>query len=169
GASGNVLHDCLDAETGRATGHAPDGVGYQTNGRSSDHHAHFSQANLVDACTAENSWFEARFRGDSGTTPHGISAAHSVFWNTRGTTTPGVPYSVSGWSGALTSTVVATEQARYGYVIGTRGTRTGVQTPTAFTVATDPSDHTEGVGLGDTLVPQSLFLDQRVRRLGPAA
>jgi len=168
GSSGNVIHDCLDAETGHATGQVG-AAGYRTNGRSSDHHAHFSHANLVDTCTAENSWFEARFRGASGSIPHGLSAAHSVYWNTRGTTTPGVPYSVAGWAGALVTTVVATEQARYGYVIGTRGTRTGVQTPTAFTIATNPPDHVEGVGLGDDLVPQSLFLDQRARRIGPAA
>ncbi|MCM2273242.1 MAG: glycoside hydrolase family 55 protein, partial [Candidatus Didemnitutus sp.] len=112
GAAGNVIHASLDAITGRATG-AVGAAGYATGGRASDHHQHFSQANLVDTCTAEDSWFEARYRGTSGTVPHGISAAHSVFWNTAGT-------------GTSTQAVVKSEQARYGYVIGTRGNRTNV-------------------------------------------
>lgn len=154
GTSGNVLHHCVDAETGRATG----ATGFMlTAGRASDHHAHLSQANLIDVCTAEDSWFEARYRGGSGSDPrHNLTAVHSVFWNTRGT-------------GTITNPVVRTEQARYGYAIGTRGNRPAVELPRAFAAGTDPVDHVEGVGEGDTLVPFSLFQDQRARRLGVAA
>jgi Endopolygalacturonase len=153
GSSGNVIHACLDAETGRATGSTG---GYRTAGKGSDHHMHFSQANLVDTCTAEDSWFEARFRPHGSRLPHQLTAVHSVFWNTRGT-------------GTLNAPVVRSEQARYGYVIGTRGTRTGVELPRKAPSGTDPEDHVEGEGRGDDLVPESLFLDQRARRLGAIA
>ena len=153
GASGNVLHANLDAETGRATGATGS---YPTAGKSSDHHMHFSQATLVDTCTAEDSWFEAAYR-DAGSDPrHYVTAVHSVFWNTRGT-------------GTVTRPVVRSEQARHGYVIGTRGARTAIELPRLAPAATDPIDHVEDEGLGDELVPESLFLDQRARRLGPAA
>lgn len=153
GASGNVLHANLDAETGRATGATGS---YATAGKSSDHHMHFSQATLVDTCTAEDSWFEARYR-DAGTDPrHYVTAVHSVFWNTRGT-------------GSLAQPVVKSEQSRFGYVIGTRGARSGIELPRSAPAATDPVDHVEGEGLGDELAPESLFLDQRARRLGPVA
>ena len=150
GVSGNVLHASLDAETGRATGSTGS---YHTGGKASDHHMHLSQANLIDTCTAEDSWFEARYRPFGSPPLHYLTAAHSVFWNTRGT-------------GTLKQPVVKSEQARYGYVIGTRGERSGVELPRRAPQATDPIDHVEGEGRGDDLVPQSLFLDQRARRLG---
>ncbi len=155
GASGNVFHNLLDAETGRATG-AVGAAGYVTSGKGSDHHMHFSQSNLVDACTAEDSWFEARYRGTSGTVPHALSAVHSVFWNTRGT-------------GTISNPVVASEQSRFGYIIGTRGNRSNADLPRVAPAGTDPIDHLEGVGLGETLAPFSLFQDQRSRRLGASA
>ncbi len=153
GASGNVLHANLDAETGRATGATGS---YATSGKSSDHHMHFTQATLVDICTAEDSWFESRYRPSGSAPRHLLTGVHSVFWNTRGT-------------GSLAAPVVKSEQARYGYVIGTRGTRTAVELPRVAPAGTDPIDHLEGEAQGDTLVPESLFLDQRARRLGPAA
>jgi hypothetical protein len=151
GASGNVLHDCLDADTGRATGATGS---YTTGGQGSDHHMHFSQANLHDRCTGENSWFEARYRPHGSDPKHNLTAVHSVFWNIRGT----------GSSGGA---VVRSEQAGHGYVIGTWGNRSGVDRPRAAVSRTDPIDHLEGPGLGQTLEPQSLFLDQRALRLGP--
>lgn len=156
GASGNVIHASLDSITGRATG-AVGAAGYTTGGRASDHHQHFSQANLVDVCTAHDSWFEARYRSTSGSVPqHGISAAHSVFWNTEGT-------------GTVADAVVKSEQARYGYIIGTRGTRSNAQVLNTTPAKHGPLDHLEGAGQGATLVPFSLFVDQRARRLGAAA
>lgn len=156
GAAGNVIHACLDSITGRATG-AVGAVGYPTGGRASDHHQHFSQANLVDVCTAHDSWFEARYRSTSGSVPyHGISAAHSVFWNTEGT-------------GTVADAVVKSEQARYGYIIGTRGNRSNAQILNTQPSKHGPLDHLEGAGQGATLVPFSLFQDQRARRLGAAA
>ncbi|MBC8009630.1 MAG: hypothetical protein H7067_06000 [Burkholderiales bacterium] len=152
GSSGNVVHDCLDAETGRATGASGS---YATSGKGSDHHMHFSQANLIDAFTADGSWFEARYRPYGSAPKHFLTAVHSVFWNTRGI-------------GDGPAAVVRSEQARYGYVIGTRGERSGVELPRRAPAGTDPVDHVEGEGKGDTLEPASLFLDQRARRLGQA-
>jgi len=149
--AGSVWLRCTDTTTGRAVGNSGPS-GYATSGKGSDHHMHFSHANLVDACTAHDSWFEARYRGASGTTAHALSSAHSAFWNTRGL-------------GTIANAVVTTEQARYGYVIGTRGTRTAVSRPGVARDRTDPLDHVEGVGQGDTLEPFSLYEDQRARRL----
>lgn len=151
GSSGNVLHACLDAETGRATG----ATGYYaTAGKGSDHHMHFSHANLVDSCVADESWFEARYRPHGSDPKHNITATHTVFWNTRGL-------------GSGSQPVVRSEQARHGYVIGTSGERAKIELPRRSPNTADPEDHVEGEGRGETLIPQSLFLDQRARRLGP--
>lgn len=159
GSSGNVIHDCLDAQTGRATG---DIGGYATGGKASDHHSAFSQANLVDVCTAEDSRFDAGYAGNIGSNPkHGLTAVHSIFWNPEGTT---VDSAIAATVGPY---VVLTEQAHYGYAIGTRGARSQVYLRNVFPAGTAPLDHLEGQGLGDTLVPFSLFQDQRRRRLGP--
>jgi lysophospholipase L1-like esterase len=159
GSSGNVIHDCIDAQTGRATG---DVGGYTTGGKASDHHAGFSQSNLVDVCTAEDSRFDAGYAGNIGSNPkHGLTAVHSIFWNPEGTT---VDSAIAATVGPY---VVLTEQAHYGYAIGTRGARSQVFLRNVFPAGTAPLDHLEGQGLGDTLVPFSLFQDQRRRRLGP--
>jgi hypothetical protein len=151
GSSGNVLHACLDAQTGRATGSKGR---YSTAGKGSDHHMHFSHANLIDSCVADESWFEARYRPHGGDPKHNITATHTVFWNTRGL-------------GPGKTPVVRSEQARHGYVIGTSGERAKVELPRRSPDRSDPEDHVEGEGRGETLVPQSLYLDQRARRLGP--
>jgi hypothetical protein len=149
--SGNVFHRCTDKATGKQTGN----TGSQnTNGTGSDHHAHFSHSNLIDACTADSSYFTAAYR-PYGTAPmHDVTAAHSVFWNTEGL-----------GSG---SAVVATEQSRYGYAIGTRGTRTSITRPTTGGARMAPADWVEGAGAGATLEPFSLYEDQLARRLPPA-
>jgi len=148
-SSGNVYHECTDRDSGRQTGD----TGFQsTAGANSDHHMHFSHANLVDTCTGDGSGFEARYRPYGSAPLHDLTAAHSVFWNTRGI-------------GSGPSYVVTTEQSRYGYVIGTRGTRTGVSLSTYGGTKCNPLDHVEGTALGDTLEPFSLYEDQLNRRL----
>ena len=153
GSSGNVLHDCVDAETGRATGAIG---GYRTNGASSDHHMWFSHANLIDVCTGEDSWFEALYRPYAPPPRHLLTATHSVFWNTRGT-------------GSISDAVVKSEQFGWGYVIGTRGERSGIELTKRAPAITDPADHVEGEGRGESLEPFSLYLDQLRRRLGSGA
>jgi hypothetical protein len=154
--SGNVLWRCRDKDTGLQTG----STGRETTwGKGSDHHMYLSHSNLLDGCVAENSWFEARYRYyEKMSLPrHNLTSAHTVFWNTRGEGGGDRPYLV--WS----------EQARYGYVIGTQGPHSAVRTDGATEDRLDrvtPVDHVEGVGAGETLRPASLFADQRLRRLG---
>lgn len=149
-SSGNVLHACLDKTSGKQTGNTGN---QNTSGKGSDHHMHFSHSNLVDACTADGSWFEARYRPFGSAPLHNLTAAHTVFWNTEG-------------KGTAASYVVHSQQSRYGYVIGTRGSLTAVNTGGTSTAKTAPVDHVEATGQGDALTPFSLFRDQRRRRLG---
>lgn len=149
-STGNVLHGCLDKTTGKQTGNTGN---QNTSGKGSDHHMHFSHSNLVDACTADGSWFEARYRPFGSVPLHNLTSAHTVFWNTEG-------------KGTAASHVVHSQQSRYGYVIGTRGTLTAVNTGGTSTSKTAPVDHVEGTGQGSALTPFSLFREQRRRRLG---
>jgi uncharacterized repeat protein (TIGR02543 family) len=149
GTSGNVFLQCEDLNTQRATGSTGS---YTTSGSGSDNHMHFSHSNLWDRCHAHNSFYTASHRGFSGTTPHGLTSAHAVYWNTSG-------------SGTRYTDIVRSSQARYGYVIGTSGDRSGATNPTSGNTA--PADHREGIGLGATLEPASLYLDQLSRRLEP--
>ena len=148
-ATGNVFHECTDKDSKHQTGD----TGFQiTSGGNSDHHMHFSHANLVDDCTGDGSGWEARYRPYGSVPHHDLTAAHSVFWNTRGL-------------GSGPSYIVQSEQSRYGYVIGTRGTRSGVSLSTYGGTKCDPVDYVEGVGQGDSLEPFSLYEDQLNRRL----
>ena len=150
-SSGNVFLRCEDHETKRSVGSS--GI-YATNGEGSDHHQHFSHSNLFDMCRAHNSYFTAHHREFfGGNPPHALTSAHGVYWNTNGSGTRGE---------VLGNAVVRSEQARYGYVIGTSGTRSEVLTPTGG--GTAPVDHVEGVGMGSSMEPQSLYLDQVARR-----
>jgi hypothetical protein len=153
--SGNVFWRCTDRETGQQS--APPGT---TNGKGSDHHMFFSHSNLFDRCRLENSWFEARDRYSRNlSSPHNMTAAHTVFWNTYG-------------EGKDSPHVIWSQQARYGYIIGTSGPVSNVRLdgnhPDREPLF-DPPDHTEGLGRGDFLEPASLYLDQLQRRLASRA
>jgi hypothetical protein len=150
GTTGNVFLRCEDRTSNRATGSS--GAGYITGGGDgSDNHMHFSHSNLWDNCRAVDSFYEAIFRVTTG---HGLSSAHGLYWNT------------SGSGSAYPDKLVATEQGRYGYVIGTSGTVNAVTTKDPDLHNTAPADHIEGAGLGRTLFPPSLYQDQLERRLG---
>jgi uncharacterized repeat protein (TIGR02543 family) len=149
GTSGNVFLQCEDRESQRSTGHTGE---YNTGASGSDNHMHFSHSNLFDQCHAHNSYYTASHRGNSGTTPHGLTSAHAVYWNTSG-------------SGTRYNDIVRSEQGRYGYVIGTSGTRFNATNPTGGNTA--PADILQGIGTGATLEPQSLYADQLSRRLEP--
>ena len=147
--TGNVIHDSKDRHTNTqaaGTGHA--------GGANSDHHMFFSHSNLVDHSRVRESMFEARYRPFTASPQHNITAAHSTFWNTMG---------LGGGDNAVRS-----DQARYGYVIGTRGLdgsrRYGVVLGDGSLPQTTPIDHVEGVGEGATLYPQSLYVDQLEKR-----
>lgn len=157
--SGNVFHNCTDVFTGVQIGNT--GALQFTSGRGSDHHGLFSHSNLADLHQVEQSFIEAAFRGTSGTLNHAQSSSQTVFWNTHGTSYfPGRNY------------IAHSEQFGHGYIIGTQGTATAVNTGpgrAGSTVFTLPVDWTEGIGEGADLEPQSLFLDQvrqRFRREG---
>jgi hypothetical protein len=158
GTSGNVFFQCEDRETKRATGSTSSG--YITSGAGSDNHQYFSHSNLWDQCHAHNSFYTASHRAFSGgTPPHGVTSAHAVYWNTTGS---GTRYADSS------NPIVRSEQLNYGYIIGTRAT-SGTAYFTSITTGgnTAPLDHREGVNTGHLLEPQSLYLDQFIRRVRP--
>jgi hypothetical protein len=118
------------------------------NGRlASDFHMHLSPANLFDSVTVDEDFLEAKYR-PYGTIIHGHTTTESVFWNTYG-------------QGSKSKAVVS-RQWGWGYVIGTSGPVSAVELGTADNTA--PEDFLEGEGQGDTLEPQSLYLDQFAAR-----
>ena len=117
-----------------------------------DFHMHLSMANLLDGLTLEADFLDASYR-PYGTVVHGHTTTRSVLWNTAG---------IDGPDGQL----VDSRQFELGYAIGTRGRPFGVTTtPIIDTKDTSPEDHVEGEGTGQTLSPESLYLDQLSRRL----
>lgn len=116
----------------------------------SDFHGHLSMANLFDVMTMDGDWLEGIYR-PAGTVVHGHSTTESVYWNTYGTE-------------AGRDDIVESRAWGWAYIIGTRGPKHGVERGTAD--GTEPEDFLEGEGLGDTLVPESLYDDQLARRLG---
>jgi hypothetical protein len=150
-ASGNVIFACKDIKTGI---HCINTGGSRTAGWGSDHHMHFSQSNLIDNSYSENSAFVAFYR-PYGTIPkHNLTSVHSAFWNII--------------SGGGKDYCIWTQQARYGYAIGTSGVGGAIVTKEnspGGAAITDPVDVVEGEGMGASLQPQSLYLDQLKRRL----
>lgn len=150
GSSGNVFHQCVDVDTGFAKG---DGTTYRTDGRASDTHSYFSHANLFDDCRAVRSAFESRYRPYTSI-KHALTSAHGVFWNLSGEGQP-----------KYISQLVWSQQARYGYVIGTSGDFSSIKVSDGtYDERTAPMDIAEGEGQGGDLQPQSLWLDQRQKR-----
>lgn len=159
GTSGNVFFQCEDRQTQRATGSSS--AGYTTSGAGSDNHQLFSHSNLWDQCHAHDSFYTAHHRAfNGGTPPHGLTSAHGVYWNTTGS---GTRYA------DVSNPIVRSEQLNFGYIIGTRATDGNTAYFTSITTGgnTAPADHREGVNTGHLLEPQSLYLDQRSRRLRP--
>ena len=173
---GNVLLNCLDSLTGKATANGlPTGPGYVKTGSSgSDFHQWFSPSNLVDGMRLYESYFSAVHRlGIGSGPPHNAVTAHSPLWNVHATDAP------QGYC-------VRTSQTRTGYVIGTAGNTPAVNNrPDQFQnfltrlpgiapafrydrdgARTMPFDFVEGEGRGADLSPVSLYVDQRARRLG---
>jgi hypothetical protein len=161
-SSGNVIHRCHDADTGYVTA---------TNGRArtgssgSDFHMWFSPSCLIDQMTMDNSYYSILHRKGVGTLSHGSVSAHSVVWNITANNT-------------RYSRAVTMSQSRYGYVFGTSGSTPAVlyQVPDSLAfrydvggVRTAPEDIVEGIGRGELLEPQSLYLDQLQKRVGSSS
>ena len=123
--------------------------GFATVGASEFHHS-LAMANLIDASSTNDAWKAVNRRTFSSGAGH--TATGTVFWNLGG-------------EGTLTSF-----QYELGYVIGT-GEELGVTTALdegglfAEASGSSPEDWREGLGLGATLEPASLFEDQLARRL----
>jgi hypothetical protein len=116
---------------------------------SSDFHGHLSMANLFDNMTMDGDWLQGVYR-PFGTVIHGQTTTESAYWNTFGTA-------------AGRAIIVESRAWGHAYIIGTRGPNSGVERGTAG--GTAPEDFLEGEGLGDTLEPESLYLDQLTRRV----
>jgi hypothetical protein len=144
-ASGNVLY--------RNTSSDPAKV--------SDFHNFLSMSNLFDNMTLNNDTIESVFRNYGSLLIHGQTGTQNTFWNTQGN---------GGLPGYLRSTAIDSKQYGYGYIIGTWGKTPAVRTtPTLMReVETAPEDWAEGIGLGQTLSPQSLYTDQLYKRTGLA-
>jgi len=137
------------------------------NGRySADFHGFLSPANLFDQMQIDRDFLQAVNRGDTSSGA-GHTATQSVYWNTTGIAyvRTNFPY------------LIETAQYGWGYVIGTQSS-TGATGVIADSVSNsywatlggdEPTDFVEGVGQGADLSPQSLYLDQRARRVAREA
>jgi hypothetical protein len=149
-STGNVMHRVTVRQS---PGNSP------ANRLPTDFHQHLSMANLFDSTTLDGDVLHAQYRA-SGTIEHGYTTTESVFWNTQ---TTQATADRSGFA-------VASRQFGNGYVIGISGPASVARTsysagssgPEEFFV----EDWREGVGLGELLEPQSLYLSQLGRRLG---
>jgi hypothetical protein len=117
----------------------------------SEYHHSLATANLVDSSILDDGW-NAVNRG-SESTGAGHAATESVIWNATG-------------SGRVNS-----YQYGWGYVIGTGpDLDVGRILPSfMYGKGTEPEDWLEGMRLGDTLDPPSLYEDQLQRRLEKAS
>lgn len=127
---------------------------------SSDFHMWLSMANLIDNFTVDKDYLEAKFRPYGSGNMHGHPTTQSVFWNTNGLAYHGTK-----------QFIIDSKQFGWGYIIGTRGPANKVSvtpisgTQSGYAYNSAPQDHTEGIGLGDSLEPKSLFEDQLRKRL----
>jgi Pectate lyase superfamily protein len=111
----------------------------------SEYHHSLATANLVDASLFDDGFSTINRQGES--TGAGITGTMNVVWNVRGTGT------------------VRSMQYGWGYVIGTSGPFLVTESPLPLGQGTEPIDYIEGQELGSTLEPQSLYDDQRQKRL----
>ncbi|MFN8208919.1 MAG: glycosyl hydrolase [Bacteroidales bacterium] len=125
----------------------------------SDFHMYLSMANLFDNCTFSGDYLESAFR-PYGNALHGYTSTQSVFYNTAGEAYhPDKNY------------LIESRQLGWGYVIGTSGPAPEVLTDPVQGISdgyyynTAPEDFTEGIGMGASLQPVSLYLDQLDRRM----
>jgi hypothetical protein len=120
----------------------------------SDFHQHLSMSNLFDSTTCDGEMIETRLRTEVSNPAPGWTSTESVFWNTKG-----LRYADHDTQNSLSSRglrIIQSYQIGHGYVIGTQGP--------AYAVTT--TNFAEGIGKGEKLVPASLYLDQRFKRLG---
>jgi hypothetical protein len=134
------------------------------NGASCDWHMQLSPANLADNVTMDGCVMEAwSYRGNPPGNQHGHTTTQTVFWNTCG-----IRYSPHLYYDRAFDFIIDSNQFGIGYVVGTRGLAPDVRVDAPASYNLYGKDNTpewvEGVGLGATLEPQSLYLDQLRRR-----
>lgn len=139
---------CVFLRTRSEGGRADNGP-LTVTGFSELHHA-LAMANLIDRSEVSDGWQSKNRHGYSSGAGH--AGTQNVFWNLSG-------------AGELWSM-----QAGHGYVIGTAPeltvfTALDTVDLTFGAVGTEPEDLAEGVGLGASLEPASLYEDQLSRRL----
>ncbi len=141
--TGNVITDSASARPTLAT----------------DFHAWLAAANLLERMRLDGDRVDATFRYDGSGPMHGHTTQQSVFWNLVGLDPP-LPD--AGKPPALIHTL----QWGWGAAIGTSGRNYAVSSSTGSdgTRADREADLVEGVAAGRTLVPASLWRDQRARR-----
>ena len=115
----------------------------------SEFHHSLAMANLIDDCVVEDGWQGVNRIGFSSGAGH--SATQNVFWHVQG-------------GGMLRSF-----QFGWGYVIGSDGPQVVWHLEDGMilfaSMGTEPEDWVEGVDMGATLEPASLYEDQLERRL----
>ena len=119
----------------------------------SDFHMHLSVSNLIDNVHMRRQPFLVNYRGSAGTIPHGVTTDQSVFWNHKS----------SGGVSELyceECSIFVNGQSDKIFVIGTSGNR-----PLVNGVLSRNRHRFEGIGEGETLLPQSLYIDQLQKRL----
>ncbi|MFV8751366.1 glycosyl hydrolase family 28-related protein [Nannocystaceae bacterium ST9] len=116
----------------------------------SEFHHSLAMANLIDDCVVEDGWQGVNRIGFSSGAGH--SATQNVFWHVQG-------------GGMLRSF-----QYGWGYVIGSEGPTVVWHLEDGLilfaSMGTEPEDWVEGVDMGATLEPSSLYVDQLGKRLG---
>lgn len=141
GATGLVWLRC-HSSAGRGYANILDPIGY--SGLCEFHHS-LAMACLIDSCELDDGWFGGnRHDWSSGA---GNTVTQSVYWNTSGKGT------IRSW------------QDGNGYIIGTQGVKVETSLESRYGQNTAPEDTSEGIGNGAGLQPQSLYEDQRARRL----
>ena len=113
----------------------------------SEYHHSLSMACLVDQSTIRDGWYGGNRQDWSSGAGHSVT--QSAYWNTSG-------------GGRIRSF-----QYGWGYIIGTQDMTLTTALIGDSAVGTEPQDFIEGKNVGDYLVPQSLYEDQRALRLGP--
>ncbi|MHC4939061.1 MAG: hypothetical protein ACYTHK_08845 [Planctomycetota bacterium] len=123
--------------------HGPrDPIGFPA---ASEYHHALATACLVDDSVIDDGFFANNRGGYSSGAGH--AATQCVFWNVRG------------------KGVIRSMQFGRGYVIGTGpGMRVQTALKDSRASGTAPADYVEGAGRAETLVPRSLYEDQRSKR-----
>lgn len=111
-----------------------------------EYHHSLAMACLVDSCVLDDGWYGGNRKLESSGAGHSVT--QSVYWNTSG-------------DGTIRSFQFGT-----GYIIGTAGVSVTTSLSNSRAEGTAPEDYTEGIDIGATLSPRSLFDDQLARRLG---